>query len=50
MRVLVTGAAGLLGSALIRSLSERHEITAVDLDDFDIVDLDATLEALRGFP
>lgn len=47
MKVLVTGAAGLLGSEVLRVFSERHAVTGVDLDDFDITDLDATVAAVR---
>ncbi|MHC4471855.1 MAG: dTDP-4-dehydrorhamnose reductase [Planctomycetota bacterium] len=47
MKVLVTGAAGLLGSEVVRVFSERHAVTGVDLDDFDITDLDATVAAVR---
>jgi dTDP-4-dehydrorhamnose reductase len=43
MRILVTGAKGLLGSTLVPRLQAGHEVTGVDLDDFDIADLDATL-------
>ena len=32
MRVLVTGAAGMLGRDLVEHLSPRHDVTAVDLD------------------
>ncbi len=32
MRVLVTGAAGMLGRDLVAHLAARHEVTAVDLD------------------
>jgi dTDP-4-dehydrorhamnose reductase len=37
MRVLVTGAAGMLGRDLVDHLSGRHEVTAVDLD-VDVTD------------
>ena len=46
MKVLVTGAAGLLGSTLQPRLAKGHEVVGVDLDDFDIGDLDATVRAI----
>ncbi len=48
MRVLVTGAAGLLGTEVLRVFDSPHDVTGVDLDDFDIADLDATSAALRS--
>ncbi|MGD1154279.1 MAG: dTDP-4-dehydrorhamnose reductase [Terriglobia bacterium] len=36
MRVLVTGAKGMLGSALLPSLPPEHQAVGVDLTDFDI--------------
>ncbi|MGI9539524.1 MAG: SDR family oxidoreductase, partial [Miltoncostaeaceae bacterium] len=40
MRILVTGAAGMLGTDLVALLEQRHEVTAVDLD-MDVTDADA---------
>ena len=37
MRVLVTGAAGMLGRDLVAHLEQRHEVTAVDLE-VDVTD------------
>ena len=37
MRVLVTGAAGMLGQDMLRHLGGRHEVTGVDLD-VDVTD------------
>ncbi|HBE74175.1 MAG TPA: dTDP-4-dehydrorhamnose reductase [candidate division Zixibacteria bacterium] len=36
MRILVTGAGGMLGRDLVPVLSERHQVDGVDLDDFDL--------------
>jgi dTDP-4-dehydrorhamnose reductase len=47
VRVLVTGAAGLLGREVARVFSSRHEVTGADLGEFDITDLDATVAAVR---
>ena len=49
MRVLVTGAAGMLGRDLVAHLVPRHEVTAVDLD-VDVTEpaaVRACLEACR---
>jgi dTDP-4-dehydrorhamnose reductase len=40
MRILVTGAAGMLGRDLVPHLAPRHEVTAVDLD-VDVTDAGA---------
>ena len=36
MRILVTGAKGMLGSALLPCLEPQHQVRGVDLEDFDI--------------
>lgn len=36
MRVLVTGAAGMLGSAVTRRLADDHEVKGIDLPDGDL--------------
>jgi dTDP-4-dehydrorhamnose reductase len=49
VRVLVTGAAGMLGRDLVDQLAARHEVTAVDLE-VDVTDPDAVracVEACR---
>ena len=48
MKVLVTGAAGLLGTEVLRVFGSRHDVTGVDLGDFDIADLAATSAALSS--
>jgi dTDP-4-dehydrorhamnose reductase len=37
MKILVTGAAGMLGSDLVRRFSEGHEVTGVTRQNFDIL-------------
>lgn len=38
MRILLTGAKGMLGTDLMDVLSRDHQVTGVDIDDFDITD------------
>ncbi len=45
--VLVTGADGMLGRAVVRALSSRCAVIGVDIPAFDIVDAAATLAAVR---
>ena len=46
MRVLVTGAAGMLGHDLVPFLADRHDVTAVDLD-VDVTDGRAVMTCAR---
>ena len=46
MRVLVTGAAGMLGRDLVAHLEGRHDVTAVDLE-VDVTDAAAVLACAR---
>ena len=46
MKILLTGATGMLGRALRESLSLEHEVIALAHADVDITDLAATLSAL----
>jgi dTDP-4-dehydrorhamnose reductase len=46
MRVLVTGAAGMLGRDLVPHLAARHEVTAVDLE-VDVTDRGAVRDCVR---
>lgn len=50
MKVLVTGARGLVGGPLVRRLSADHEVAAHDLPELDVRDaavLDAALKRIR---
>lgn len=50
MKVLVTGAAGRLGSAVVRCLQDRRvECLGVDRDDFDVRDGAAVHSAVQAF-
>jgi dTDP-4-dehydrorhamnose reductase len=46
MKVLVTGAKGMLGSDVCEALAPAHEVLAVDWEDFDITDEQAVRDAL----
>ena len=46
MRVLVVGAKGMLGSDLMRSLSDTQQVIGTDVEDFDITSQKETLKAL----
>ncbi len=47
MRVLVTGARGMLGTALCRCLSREHMVIAATKDEFDVTDEGTTRRAIR---
>ncbi len=50
MRILVTGARGMLGVALCPLLSRQHEVIEVDIEDFDIIKPSATEEVVKLDP
>lgn len=39
MKILVTGAKGMLGTDLMHVLSSRHQVIGIDVDELDIADL-----------
>ena len=47
MRILVTGAKGMLGTALLPVLRQRHQVWGVDVQDCDICDVGAVSAVLR---
>lgn len=47
MRILVTGAAGMLGHALVPVLQEDHEVVELTRQDCDLCDQDAVWETFR---
>jgi dTDP-4-dehydrorhamnose reductase len=49
MRILVTGARGLVGGPLVRRLSAAHEVLGLDLPEFDVRDADACTAAVVRF-
>ena len=50
MRVLVTGAEGFIGSALVAALRNDHDVTATDRADGDIADAGHVDEPVRAGP
>lgn len=46
MKILVTGARGLVGGPLCRRTSAAHEVTALDLPELDVRDAAACLDAV----
>ncbi|HUT73535.1 MAG TPA: dTDP-4-dehydrorhamnose reductase [Armatimonadota bacterium] len=47
MRIMVTGAQGMLGRELAARLEREHDVVAVDVGDFDITDCAAVEAGLR---
>ncbi|MEI8349144.1 MAG: dTDP-4-dehydrorhamnose reductase [Candidatus Omnitrophota bacterium] len=47
-KILITGAQGMLGSALCETLSSHYQIIAVDKDECDITDREKTLTFFRN--
>jgi dTDP-4-dehydrorhamnose reductase len=51
MKVMVTGAKGMLGSQVCNALAPQHEVVAVDIEDFDITDTGAVrARVIADFP
>lgn len=48
MHILITGANGMLGHALVAALPQQHTVTGVDLPDFDIANLSALKSAVSS--
>jgi dTDP-4-dehydrorhamnose reductase len=49
MKVLVTGAKGMLGSDLCPIFAQQHQILATDLEEMDVRNPQAVLDALMSF-
>ena len=47
MKILLTGYYGQVGDALKRMLGDRHQVVAVEHDDFDLTDEDALRRKIR---
>jgi dTDP-4-dehydrorhamnose reductase len=50
MKILVTGAKGMLGADLCRELAEDHQVTGVDIQDIDLVGADAVGKLVSYHP
>lgn len=50
MRLLVTGARGMLGCDLVPLLASRHKVTGVDIQEFDIIKRSAISEIQQRKP
>lgn len=48
MKVLITGADGMLGTDLCRVLSPNEEVIPLTIKDLDLTDADSTLETFKG--
>ncbi len=48
MKILVTGARGMLGTDVCELLAEGHDVTGVDIDEFDVASWPDTEKAVRG--
>lgn len=49
MKILVTGARGLVGGPLVRRLTAAHEVLGLDLPEFDVRDANACIAAVSRF-
>ena len=49
MKILVTGARGMLGSDLMERLGRGHEAVGVDIDEFDILDARAVRDGIASY-
>lgn len=50
MRILVTGAKGMLGTDLCSELSDKHQVTGIDIQDVDLASADATEKLISYDP
>ncbi len=48
-RILITGAAGMLGQDVCEAFGTRHDVTAVDLPELDLTDDAAVQDFVHGF-
>jgi dTDP-4-dehydrorhamnose reductase len=48
MRIMITGAEGMLGTEMVARLRGEHEVIGVDVGDFDVTDFPATEAAIAA--
>lgn len=48
MKILITGANGYLGKSLYNALKDKHEVTAITRQDFDLTAVEAMIEFFDG--
>jgi dTDP-4-dehydrorhamnose reductase len=48
MRIIVTGSAGRLGSALVNRLQPQHDVSGFDIDEIDITNFAAVKDHIAG--
>ncbi|MDR1690043.1 MAG: dTDP-4-dehydrorhamnose reductase [Clostridiales bacterium] len=48
MKVLLTGAKGMLGTDMAAVLGQKHDVTGIDIADLDITNLDDTLKFVKN--
>ncbi|MGD9140122.1 MAG: dTDP-4-dehydrorhamnose reductase [bacterium] len=48
MKILVTGARGMMGTDMCDVLAQGHDVAGVDIEDFDILNGEAVLEAIEA--
>ena len=48
MKILITGASGMLGTDLVKTLSPHNEVIGCSSKDFNITDIDKTLEYIKA--
>lgn len=49
MRIMITGAKGMLGRTLAKRLTDQHVLHPVDIDDFDLSDINACMKNVGAF-
>lgn len=49
MKILITGATGMVGGLLVETLKERYSIYAPDRQEMDITDRERTIKIIRDF-
>lgn len=48
MKILITGAKGILGSTLVKKLSSKHQVFSFDIEEMDITDFKKVLDIITS--